>query len=99
MKFSGYIPRRSQLKYTYKLFENIASLLLLLKYLYNSSLHRAMYRNNLVISLLELVLITINCMPQIVRLNGYNNMSQLSINFDFIMRNKVQYNKEARNNN
>jgi hypothetical protein len=87
MKFSGYNPRRSQLKYIYKLFENITSLLLLLKYLYNSSLHKAMYRNNLAISLLELVLITINCMPQIVRLDGYNNMSQLSINFDSIMRN------------
>jgi hypothetical protein len=58
-----------------------------------------MYRTDLVISLLELVLITINYMPQIVRFNGYNNMSQLSINFDFIMRNKVQYNNEARDNN
>ncbi len=99
MKFSDYIPRRSQLKYTYKLFEKIASLLLLLKYPYNSSLHKAMYRTNLVISSLELVLITINYMPQIEHFNGYNNMYELSINFDFIMRNKVQYNKEAWNSN
>jgi hypothetical protein len=53
-----------------------------------------MYRTHLVISLLELVLITINYMPQIVRFNGYNNMSQLSINFDFMMRNNVQYKKK-----
>jgi hypothetical protein len=69
LKFSGYIPRRSQPHYTYKLFENICNLLLLLKCPYNCSipyfLHKAMFRTNLVISTPELVLITINDMSQI----------------------------------
>ena len=99
LKFSGYIPRHSQLKYLYKLFENIASLLLLLKYPYNSSLHKAMYRTNLVISLLELVLITINYMRQIERFNGYKNVYKLLTTFGFIMRNKAQCKKEAWNSN
>jgi hypothetical protein len=58
-----------------------------------------MYRTNLNISLLELVLITINYMPQIERFDDYSNMYQLPLNFNFIMRNKVQYNKEAWTNN
>jgi hypothetical protein len=103
LKFSGYIPGHSQLKYTYKSFENIASLLLLLKYPNNSNipyfLHKAMYRTNLVISSLELVLIMINYTPQIERFNGYKNMYKLLTTFGFIMRNKAQCNKEAWNSN
>ena len=86
LKFSGYISRRSQFKYAYKLFEDIFNLLLLLEYRYKNSipycLHKAMHRTYLVISSVS---ITINYMVQIERVNVYKNMYQLLINFSRIV--------------